>query len=230
MTTALGAVFGSLGLAWVAGMAVGLERSFNGRAAGFRTHALVALASAAVMTIARLPALSPGAYVGAGPMLDPSHLAQGLMTGVGFLGAGVIFKEGVSIQGLTTAASIWSTAAFGALFGVGLWAPAAMATILVILTLTVLRWVEARLANTAYAMGVFQFRASEAPGEQGLRDMLGLAAVEFDDVSFSLQSSEQILEYSGVLRTRRPSGLAGLSEKLAGATGLLNYRIDRIGK
>lgn len=230
MNAELWRAFASLGLAWVAGMSVGLERSFNGRAAGFRTHALVGLASATVMIIAQLPVLRPGQFPGMGPMLEPSHLVQGLMTGVGFLGAGVIFKEGVSIQGLTTAASIWSTAAFGALFGVGLWAPAAMATVLVILTLTLLRWVEGRLANNIYAVGVFQFSADHAPGEQGLRDILGRHSVEFDDVSFSLQSTGRILEYSGVLRTRRPYGLALLTENLANAPGLLSYRIDRIGK
>ncbi len=97
--------------AWGAGAAVGFERSFNGRAAGFRTHSLVALAAASAMLISYLPGISSGYPSTA--RLDPTRLAQGVMTGLGFLGAGVIFKEGVSVQGLTTAAALWATAALG---------------------------------------------------------------------------------------------------------------------
>ncbi len=61
---------------------------------------------------------------------DPTRMAQGIMTGIGFLGAGVIFKEGLSVRGLTTAASIWITAAIGILIGVGFYEPAAIATVL----------------------------------------------------------------------------------------------------
>ena len=216
--------------AWAAGMTVGLERSFNGRAAGFRTHALVSLASATVMMVARAPLVDHAAFPNVSGVLDPSRLVQGLMTGVGFLGAGVIFKEGVSIQGLTTAASIWSTAAFGALFGIGMWEPALIATVLVLATLTVLRWVEARLAQNVYALGIFRFEAVSAPSEQGLSDMLGEHSVVFDDVSYSLTDNGHVLEYSGVLRTRRETGLAGLAGRLVGAPGLIAYKMDRIGK
>src|SRR5690242_4726458 len=95
-----------LASAWVAGSLIGLERSFHGRPAGFRTHALVCLASAVLMllTVYQQEWFPP---VGDTVRLDPQRMAQGIMTGIGFLGAGVIFKEGSTVRGLTTAASIW---------------------------------------------------------------------------------------------------------------------------
>jgi putative Mg2+ transporter-C (MgtC) family protein len=96
-----------------AGGLVGLERSYHGRPAGFRTHALVCVASSLLMLLAVyqsswLPAANQETF-----RTDPTRMAQGIMTGIGFLGAGVIFKEGLSVRGLTTAASIWITSAIG---------------------------------------------------------------------------------------------------------------------
>ncbi|HPL80539.1 MAG TPA: MgtC/SapB family protein, partial [Burkholderiaceae bacterium] len=82
---------------------------------------------------------------------DPTRMAQGIMTGIGFLGAGVIFKEGVTIRGLTTAASLWITAAIGILFGVGFFLPAILATVLVLGILSVFRRIEAAMPSQTYA-------------------------------------------------------------------------------
>ncbi len=101
--------------ALIAGGIIGLERSFHGRPAGFRTHALVCLASSLLMLVT----VYQGKWLPGIPLetvrTDPTRMAQGIMTGIGFLGAGVIFKEGLSVRGLTTAASIWITAAIGIL-------------------------------------------------------------------------------------------------------------------
>lgn len=231
MTPELISALLSLLLAWAAGMLVGLERSINGRAAGFRTHALVSLASATVMMAARLPQLAPEMFApGSARLLDPSHLIQGVMTGVGFLGAGVIFKEGVSIQGLTTAAAIWASAAFGALFGLGLWAPGLMSTLIVLATLTLLRWVESRLSCNLYALAVFQFSASADQAEAHLLKILNRHAVIFDDRSYALRSSGEVLEFSGVLRAGRPDGLQRVIADVSTSPGLVGYTISRISK
>jgi putative Mg2+ transporter-C (MgtC) family protein len=76
---------------------------------------------------------------------DPTRMAQGIMTGIGFLGAGVIFKEGVTVRGLTTAASIWTTAAIGILFGVGFYYPAILSTVIVLGILALFRLLEDRI-------------------------------------------------------------------------------------
>ena len=95
----------------------GFERSYHGRPAGFRTHTLVCVASSALMLVTMYQShWYPESFSGR-VALDPTRMAQGIMTGIGFLGAGVIFKEGLTVRGLTTAASIWITAAIGILAG-----------------------------------------------------------------------------------------------------------------
>jgi putative Mg2+ transporter-C (MgtC) family protein len=220
-----------LGAAWICGMAVGLERSVNGRAAGFRTHALVSLASATVMLAARAPSFLPNLFPASAPaMLDPTHLLQGVMTGVGFLGAGVIFKQGASIQGLTTAASIWATAAFGAMFGLGLWSAGAAAAVGVLTTLTLLRFIEARLAVNTYAVAAFRYRADEAPTEAELLQRLSAHSVRFDELSYALLEDGTVLEYSGVVRTRRDESLGTMARSLVSTPGLVGYSLTRISK
>src|SRR5919106_1651358 len=112
--------------ALLAGGLIGLERSHRGRPAGFRTHALVSLASSLLMLVTVYELYwVPKGHVGATVVLDPTRMAQGIMTGIGFVGAGAIIKEGFSVRGLTTAASIWITAALGILIGIGFYFAAA---------------------------------------------------------------------------------------------------------
>src|SRR5512133_1942975 len=114
--------------ALVVGGAIGMERSIHGRPAGFRTHALVCLASSLLMLLT-VYQRDWFPETGDSVRIDPTRMAQGIMTGIGFLGAGVIFKEGLTVRGLTTAASIWTTSAIGVLMGSGLYYPALAATI-----------------------------------------------------------------------------------------------------
>jgi len=218
----------NLALAWGAGALVGFERSFNGRAAGLRTHSLVALAAGSVVLIAYAPALSPG-YASAA-RLDPTRLAQGVMTGIGFLGAGVIFKEGVSVQGLTTAAAIWATAAIGMLFGLGMPWEGALAVIGVLLTLTVMRWAEGIFPWRVYAMAMFRFQAGLAPTELALCEMLNKLDVDLDDVSYRLAEGGEIFEFRGNIETRRKKALRDLAERLKVTPGLVEFELSRISK
>ena len=96
----------NIGAAWLAGVLIGLERSYSGRPAGFRTHGLVSLAAAATAILSLEPMFFPGLTSGAADRLDPSRLSQGVMTGIGFLGGGAILKLAPEreIHGLTTAA------------------------------------------------------------------------------------------------------------------------------
>src|SRR5438045_8357769 len=82
--------------------------------------------------------------------IDPTRMAQGIMTGIGFLGAGVIIKEGLSVRGLTTAASIWITAAIGILAGIGFYYPLMISVVLTVGVLSIFRWIEARMPSQAY--------------------------------------------------------------------------------
>src|SRR5512144_1236883 len=128
-------------IALAAGAIIGLERSYHGRPAGFRTHALVCLSTTLLMLV---PVFESGWLpegLAGRITMDPTRMAQGIMTGIGFLGAGAIIKEGLSVRGLTTAASIWITAAIGVLVGIGFYFPAGIDTVLTRGTLSVFRWI-----------------------------------------------------------------------------------------
>jgi putative Mg2+ transporter-C (MgtC) family protein len=119
-------ILGSLML----GMIIGYERSYHGRAAGMRTYGLVCMASSAITVIVGFPHYWFGGLLPLPTNVDPTRVIQGIVTGIGFLGAGVIMKEGLNISGLTTAASIWASSAIGILCGAGFYLAAIMLTLI----------------------------------------------------------------------------------------------------
>lgn len=135
-------ILARLVLALILGGLIGLERETGGKPAGMRTHALVCLGSALFMIISiSSPDFFPGTRT-----VDPGRIAAGVVTGVGFLGAGTILRAGGSVRGLTTAASIWAVAAIGLAVGVRYYMTAAVATALALVILhlpdAVMRWVR----------------------------------------------------------------------------------------
>lgn len=137
----------------VTGAVIGLERELNAKAAGVRTHTLVCLSCTLVMLAGSHQGewtmdLLPGQTL----VADPTRMAHGILTGIGFLGAGVIFRQGASVMGLTTAASLWMTAALGVLYGTGMvWLAVcgAVATLSVLAVFRVVhRWLPEKLNVT----------------------------------------------------------------------------------
>jgi putative Mg2+ transporter-C (MgtC) family protein len=220
----------NLACAWVAGGLIGAERSYHGRAAGFRTHCIVAIAAAAAVMVALIPALQPALFHGPASVDNAGRLAQGIMTGVGFLGAGVIFKAGVNIQGLTTAASVWATAAIGLLFGIGAHVPGVLATGAVLATLIVLRWTEQWMPANVYVWSSFRFAAERAPSGHDLRALLAAEGASLSELSYSRKEGGALLEYSGVMRLPRPAVLHALAERLRTVDALIEYDLQRISK
>src|SRR5512134_221609 len=154
--------------ALAAGGLIGLERSHRGRPAGFRTHALVCLASSLLMLVTVYESHWFPRESAARVIIDPTRMAQGIMTGIGFLGAGAIIKEGFTVRGLTTAASIWVTAAIGILTGIGIYFAALIGTLLALGTLSLFRWIEARLPTEIYANFMVRFRREASMTEAEL--------------------------------------------------------------
>jgi putative Mg2+ transporter-C (MgtC) family protein len=230
----MGGIYGQalaqLAAAWIAGGLIGAERSYHGRAAGFRTHALVCLAASAVVTVSMAPLFLPGAFAGGAVRLDPTRLAQGVMTGVGFLGAGVIFKEGVSVQGLTTAASVWATSAVGLLFGVGAFYPAVLATVGVLATLIALRWVEELFPVQAYARSVLRFRIAAAPQHAELHALMARFGIRLRDTSYAKSDDGAVFEFSGSLMAKRDQAFDDLAAHLRTLDGLAEFELARISK
>jgi len=215
--------------ALAAGGLVGLERSYHGRPAGFRTHALVCVASSLLMLVALyqsqwLPATDQDAF-----RTDPTRMAQGIMTGIGFLGAGVIFKEGLSVRGLTTAASIWITAAIGILIGVGFYFPAVVATLLVLGTLSFFRWIESRMPSQFYAHHVVRFPRDATMDESALRALLNGIGFSIANMSYRLTADGRIFEYSMVIRTADTANLKTLADRLRSQPSVIEFRISPTG-
>jgi len=215
--------------AWAAGGLIGLERSHNGRAAGFRTLSIVAIASAASMVVTYEPQMIPAALLGQA-RLDPGRIAQGVMTGVGFIGAGVIFKEGVSVQGLTTAAAIWATSAIGLLMGLGMIWPGVLVTAAVLVTLILFRWIEQVMPDRTYGLVLMRFRASQAPSEAELIGNLKQIGATLGGISYALRQSGEVFEVRGMVQTGEKDGLAGAATHLRQMTGLVEFELDRISK
>ena len=156
-------------IAVVVGGIIGLERSFHGRPAGFRTHALVCLSSSLLMLVSLYQdKWLPGTMENI-TQLDPTRMAQGIMTGIGFLGAGVIYRENFSVRGLTTSASIWITSSIGILIGIGFYFPAIMASVLAFGILSVFRYIETRMPSQHYSHYTVSFPRDEAVPETALR-------------------------------------------------------------
>ncbi len=138
-------------LAAIAGGVVGLERETHGRPAGLRTHLLVSVGAALMTIISEAFYLKyGGSSVSAAIRLDPARVAAQIVVGIGFIGAGVIIKEGFSIRGLTTAASLWLCAGVGMAFGIGLFGPAVMTTVLALASLVFLKRLEPILNKDRY--------------------------------------------------------------------------------
>jgi putative Mg2+ transporter-C (MgtC) family protein len=132
-----------LTLGLVLGAIIGFEREFHRQPAGFRTHSLVALGSALFTIVSGFAFDGPGA--------DPTRIAAQIVSGIGFIGAGTILQYRGNIRGLTTAASLWSVAAVGMAAGAGMWILAIMATVLMLIVLSILDRVE-RLARRHLGM------------------------------------------------------------------------------
>ncbi len=125
---------------------IGLERKQHGRAAGLRTHLLVALGAAMAMVVSlHFEHIFGRSGADSSIRIDPARVAYGVMGGIGFLGAGAIIQYGVGIRGLTTAASLWCTAAIGLGAGFGMFIVSFVAVVIVLFALIVLNFVDRRI-------------------------------------------------------------------------------------
>ncbi len=219
MATNLIVFFNLLG-ALVLGLIVGYERSYRGRAAGMRTYGLVCMAAAALTVIAGYPAFWYGGQANTFLAGDPTRVIQGIVTGIGFLGAGVIMRDGLNISGLTTAASIWTCAAIGILVGVGFYVSAILLTLLSAMSMMWISRLEKWLPSRPAIAITLEFEKNFVPQENTLRDVVHSHGYEVATGSFSIRSSNEKLKWhfvaiafnknSGVAMNELASGLSTL--------------------
>ena len=229
MTTEYITITAHLIAALIAGGAIGLERGFHWRPAGFRTHTLVCVASSLLMLVT----LYQWQWLPGIPLdtvkTDPTRMAQGIMTGIGFLGAGVIYKEGATVRGLTTAASIWLTAAIGILFGIGFYFPALLATAFALGILAAFRWFEARMPAQVYAYHHIRFQRTNTMSEKDLRALLSQHGFSIANMAYRVTENGQGFEYRMVIRTTDPANTSRLADDLRNLEIVREFRISPTG-
>jgi putative Mg2+ transporter-C (MgtC) family protein len=161
---------------------------------------------------------------------DPTRMAQGIMTGIGFLGAGVIFKEGLNVRGLTTAASIWITAAIGILVGIGFYYPAILTTALVLVTLSFFRWIEAKIPSHYYANNTITYDRNCVPSQAVIKEFLHEHGFRLEGVSYRIAGDGATFEYRMTIRTSDSSNLTRLAEYLSVAKDVRHFEISPAGE
>jgi putative Mg2+ transporter-C (MgtC) family protein len=175
-------------LAGVLGGLIGLERELREREAGLRTHLLVAV-GAALFTIAGAYGFESARFV------DPTRVAAQIVTGIGFLGAGAILRQGLSIRGLTTAATLWVVAAVGLASGAGYYSGAVIATAVVLVALWPLRLVAYQMLSRFRAEGgrlFVELPAGASPG--GVIDEVHDAGARISSIGVGQEGDRRRLE------------------------------------
>jgi putative Mg2+ transporter-C (MgtC) family protein len=204
--------------------AVGLEREFRERAAGLRTHMLVGVGSA-LFTI--VSAYAWGDFIfdrTQGTAFDPTRIAAQIVTGIGFLGAGVIIRQGLSIRGVTTAAGLWVAAAIGMAVGAGYWGAALIGTGVVLVGLGPLRMAEGWVVRRRREGGTLEI---DLRPEQPLAPVLSVLEGRRARVSrIHLEEEETGRELR--IEVRMPPGVSGrdLVEELTRLDEVTGVRWD----
>ena len=189
----------------VAGASIGIERELNRKPAGIRTHALLCFA-AAMMTLLglRLNEWYANFPEDMNLVTDMSRMPHAILTGVGFLGAGVIFREGVSVRGLTTAASLWLTAALGIVFGTGMIELGVIGTICAVTVLVLLR-ISQRFAPPApFARLKLEVAPDTLMDAEGLRRILAREGLGCGPIGYRLDGSTGLRRYEVMITKRKP--------------------------
>jgi putative Mg2+ transporter-C (MgtC) family protein len=212
--------------AMTAGGLIGIERTYHGHPAGFRTHILVCLTSCVLMLAAMHQSTwafhsLPGQRI----VIDPTRMAHGLLTGIGFLCAGVIFREGFSVHGLTTAASLWVTSAIGVLFGVGLLELALLGAGATIAVLAVLRLLDAKLPHVGVVDVVLRWRRDAAPAEPEVRALLRASGLRAMRLGHMVAPDAAHHEHHIKVKGPMPMDIDGLVARLSAEPGLVGFSV-----
>jgi putative Mg2+ transporter-C (MgtC) family protein len=213
-------------VATLAGGLIGLERSYHGRPAGFRTHILVCVASSLLMLVTMYQAKWFTGVPLDTVRVDPTRMAQGIMTGIGFLGAGVIVREGLTVRGLTTAASIWVTAALGILAGVGFYSTVLIGSVITMGTLTVFRKIESRMPSQIFANTTIIFGRDNHMSESEIRELLLINGFSVGNISRRLTGKGEQLEYRMTVCTLDNGNIEKFSKTLLGLASIVEFNIS----
>jgi putative Mg2+ transporter-C (MgtC) family protein len=210
----------------LAGGLVGIEREIRGHPAGLRTHMLVCLASALLMVAATHQLEWTGDRLPHEVIrIDPVRMAHGILTGIGFLCGGVIFRQGLSVHGLTTAASLWMVSALGILFGVGLYGLAGAGAVATLAILMALRWVDQSLPHSGVVDLTVRYRREARFPEAAFQEAVSGLRLRPRTVSRNLVGDGAMVEFRAILRGSRPTQTRDLAERLYADGRVVGFEI-----
>lgn len=187
--------------AGVCGIVIGYERKNRAKEAGIRTHFIVASAAALMMIVSKygfFDLIQRGIYEGIEVKLDPSRVASCIITGIGFLGAGMIFVQKQTIKGLTTAAGIWATAGIGMAIGSGLYFIGFFATVLILIAQLLLHGNSKFLAMPHYKQ-LHIYDVDVAGYQKELNEAFSRLRVKIDDIEIKANREKHTYNYNVVV-------------------------------
>jgi len=224
------AVVATTALAFVLGWALGYERYYHGRAAGTQVYCIVAMASCALISATGFGDQWFHLAQSGVSTANTTQVIASLLTGIGFLGAGIIVKSNNNIRGLTTASSVWSSSAVGILVGLDLFGAAVGVTALFIVCMSIVSHFERQLPGHMGIMVTLRYRQGVRPHEEDVDTFLrdrGLA-IQRDSVSITYDGSAFTLEFLTLARaTGREHTLARVAEELPQIASVETFSIAR---
>lgn len=216
-------IFLNLAGSLLLGTVLGYERAYQGRAAGMRTYGIVCMASCAMTVFTGYSHFWFGSTFSPTMTPDPTRVVQGIVSGIGFLCAGVIMKDGFSISGLSTAASIWMCAAIGVLVGVGFYAAAISLTLLTILGMFVTPAVETWLPQKRAMVITLGFKPGVVPDTSKIfenNSKIGLMVPQ-GSVSITVKEGAHTWQYIAIAAPKQKNPTCTeIYEALSGMEGL----------
>lgn len=205
----------------IAGGIIGAEREYRSSPAGFRTHILVSLSCCLLM----LSAVHQVRWLTDTPediiRIDPVRMAHGLLTGIGFLCGGVIFRDGFNVRGLTTAASLWSTSALGILFGVGFYTLAVIGSVATLLVLAAANLSDKVFPQRKLAKLKVRYHQSTSPTRGDFSKLIKDSG--FARAAVSQNVDNGIVEYSITLNGADSIRTDDLLSSFDGHSGIVGY-------
>jgi putative Mg2+ transporter-C (MgtC) family protein len=189
------AILRTLLAALMLGLIVGYERTYHGRAVGMRTYGLVCMSSAALTTFVGYPTLWYGGHAATAATVDPTRVVQGIVTGIGFLGAGIIMKDGFNTRGLTTAASVWAACVIGVLVGVGFYGSAILLSMLSLVCMMWVHRLEMWLPTRPGIAVVVRFCHGATPAPGSLEHAVAERGYEMVGGSLSIAMKDGLVEW-----------------------------------
>lgn len=188
-------------LAVACGAVLGYERERHGRSAGLRTNILVCVGAALMMVVSKYFYFKPGEFTGnITTALDPARIAAQIVTGIGFLGAGVIIKERGGIRGLTTAATLWYNAGVGMACGAGMIVLPIACTMIGLASLTVLKSLEYRIPRDSYKTLHVECGGLGEEALPALKEYLAKHGIHIVNIHFSQHMKELTTSYEFIIK------------------------------